>query len=56
MTAQAAVDAPRLHLDGDEMYAEPGLAAELAATGLPVTTSARRTSSSVAARPSPATR
>ena len=25
MTAQAAVDAPRLHLDGDELYAEPGL-------------------------------
>ena len=39
MTAQAAVDAPRLHLDGAELYAEPGLsAAELAATGLPVTT------------------
>ena len=37
MTAQAAVDAPRLHLDGDELYAEPGVA-DLAATGLPVTT------------------
>ena len=39
MTAQAAVDAPRLHLDGAELYAEPGLpATELEATGLPVTT------------------
>ena len=39
MTAQEAVDAPRLHLDGDELYAEPGVpVAELAATGLPVTT------------------
>ena len=39
MTAQEAVDAPRLHLDGSEIYAEPGVdAAALAATGLPVTT------------------
>jgi gamma-glutamyltranspeptidase/glutathione hydrolase len=39
MTAQEAVDAPRLHLDGDELYAEPGVPEdELAATGLPVTT------------------
>ena len=37
MTAQEAVDAPRLHLDGAELYAEPGVAG-LAATGLPVTT------------------
>ncbi len=38
MTAQDAVDAPRLHCDGDALYAEPGLpAAELAATGLPLT-------------------
>jgi gamma-glutamyltranspeptidase / glutathione hydrolase len=37
MTAQDAVDAPRLHLDGAVLYAEPGVA-DLAATGLPVTT------------------
>jgi len=36
MTAQEAVDAPRLHLDGSEIYAEPGI--DAAATGLPVTT------------------
>ncbi len=37
MDAQAAVDAPRLHSDGERLYAEPGLpTAELAATGLPV--------------------
>jgi len=36
MTAQEAVDAPRLHLDGSEIYAEPGV--DVAATGLPVTT------------------
>ncbi len=39
MSAQEAVDAPRLHSDGEELFAEPGLpAAELDATGLPVST------------------
>jgi gamma-glutamyltranspeptidase / glutathione hydrolase len=37
MTAQEAVDAPRLHLDAAELYAEPGVA-DLTAMGLPVTT------------------
>ena len=37
MTAQDAVDAPRLHCDSAQLYAEPGLPeAGLAATGLPV--------------------
>jgi gamma-glutamyltranspeptidase/glutathione hydrolase len=39
MNAQQAIDAPRLHTDGKQLFAEPGLpAAELAATGLPVST------------------